>query len=81
MSFIGPPEACVTGITPAAWKSTSISMSKSTRISGKSHIATMNSTTLIPKCSSTIVLSPMLARASQRSISAYGAFTTNSTRV
>lgn len=39
----------------------------------------MSSTTLMPKCSSTIVLKPMLARDSHRSMSGYEAFTTNST--
>ena len=39
----------------------------------------MNSTMLIPKCSSTIVPSPMLARPSQPSMSGNDAFTTNRT--
>ena len=40
---------------------------------------TMNSTMLIPKCSSTIVLNPMLALESQSSTTAYGALMMNST--
>ena len=40
---------------------------------------TMNSTTLIPKCSSTIVCKPTLARARYESMSEYGALTANST--
>lgn len=40
---------------------------------------TINSTTLIPKCSSTIVLSPAVAAANHVNSSEYGALTTNST--
>jgi hypothetical protein len=43
-------------------------------------VLTMNSTMLMPKCSSTIVLRPMLALESQSSMTEYGAFTMNSTR-
>jgi hypothetical protein len=39
----------------------------------------MYSTMLIPKCSSTIVFSPMLASPSSSKMREYGAFTTNST--
>ena len=42
-------------------------------------ILTMNSTTLIPKCSSTIVFSPTLAQPRSSKMRGYGAFTINST--
>ena len=40
---------------------------------------TMNSTTLIPKCSSTIVFNPMLASPRSSKMREYGTFTKNST--
>lgn len=52
---------------------------KQKKKTGQRKERTMNSTTLIPKCSSTIVLIPILARDSQLSIRGYEAFTTNST--
>ena len=66
ISSRGPADACTTGITPAALLEGKSQFATSANSVGE---RTMNSTTLIPKCSSTIVLIPMLARDNQLSIS------------
>jgi hypothetical protein len=67
----GPAEACTIDIKPAAYISVDTLPVSS--------LLTMNSTTLIPKCSSCIVFRPILASPSLFTISPYGAFSSNET--
>jgi hypothetical protein len=78
MSRSGPPDACAIGMMPAAF-----AIRKWVVISGTQEKSkckhTINSIILMPKCSSTIVLKPMLERDNQPSTVGKEAFTTNST--
>jgi hypothetical protein len=69
ISRSGPADACAIGMTPAAY----MILASTNHIMGQRRMHTMSSTTLIPKCSSTIVLSPIVALDNQVNISEYGA--------